>query len=107
LEPEAQVRTLVSWAAVFWTLVPEKLRLLAVDVSQRSRTGKHRFAAIELLLNTVEEAVEKEACSYIEGSPKSHQLAGNPSRLSTTPRLKMKKDPYGDAEDPLRTVLLV
>jgi hypothetical protein len=70
---------------------------------QRSRMGKHRLPRSKLPLNTVEEAAEEEGTnvSHIRGSPRAAPTRRKSELTSTTPRLKQKKDPVGDYEDPV------
>jgi hypothetical protein len=72
---------------------------------QRSRMGKHRLQRSRLPLNTVEEAAEEGGAdvSYIRGSPRIAPTRRKSELTSTTPRLKQKKDPVGDYEDPVGT----
>lgn len=69
----------------------------------RSRTGKLRVPRSKLPLNTVDEAAEEGGAevSYIEVSPRIAPTRRKSELASTTPRLKQKKDPVGDYEDPV------
>jgi hypothetical protein len=85
-------------------LVPEAT-VSSLRRGQRSRTSKHRLPRSTLPLNTVEEVTEEGGAevSDVRGSPRVAPTRRKSESFSTTPRLKQKKDPVGDYEDPVGT----
>jgi hypothetical protein len=96
-------------------LVPAATYSTSRRRGQRSRTSKHRLPRSTLPLNTVEETADEGSADFFNGacSPRVAPTRrktelDSPTRRkteldSTTPRLKHKKDPAGDYEDPVGT----
>jgi hypothetical protein len=86
-------------------LVPAATYSTSRRRGQRSRTSKHRLPRSTLPLNTVEEATEEGGSDafFVDCSPRVAPTRRKSELVSTTPRLKQKKDPVGDYEDPVGT----
>jgi hypothetical protein len=71
----------------------------------RSRaSNKHRLPRSKIPLNTVEEAAEEggaDVFPYVEGSTRRTAPARSKSDSVSSPKLKYKKDPVGDYDDPV------
>jgi hypothetical protein len=87
-------------------LVPAATYSTSRRRGQRSRTSKHRLPRSTLPLNTVEEATDEGGSDsfFVDCSPRVVSPTRRKSKLDwTAPKLKHKKDPVGDYEDPAGT----